>query len=93
MLLFLSGQVNRWAWLHKNLKCNHIAVRLNQTSYLKVAYSAPIAHKRQRGQPKKTVGCFARQPNELEFGIELPSSDEDRDTPFGHLAMQPSEAV
>ncbi len=89
MLLFLSGQVNRWAWLHKNLKCNHIAVRLNQTSYLKVAYSAPIAHKRRRGQPKKNVGCLARQPNELQFavGIELPSSDEDEDTPFSQLAI------
>jgi len=47
------------------------------------------------GQPKKTVGCLARQPNELQFavGIELPSSDEDEDTPFSQLAMQSSEVV
>jgi len=72
-----------------------LAVRLNKTSYLKVAYSAPIAHKRRRGQPKKTVGCLARQPNELQFavGIELPSSDEDEDTPFSQLAMQSSGVV
>ena len=74
------------AWWHKHLKCNHIitlAVRLNKASYIKVAYSAPIAHKRRRGQPKKTVGCLARQPDEFQcpVGIELPPSDEDEVEP------------
>ncbi len=71
-------------WWHKYLKCNHIitlAVRLKKASYIAVAFSAPITHKRRKGRPALTVSSLARQPNELQddVGIEMPQSDEEGD--------------
>jgi len=70
------------AWWHKHLKCNHVitlAVRLKKASYIEVAYSAPITSKRRKGRPALTVGCLARQPDELQgvAGIDLPSEDDE----------------
>jgi hypothetical protein len=72
------------AWWHKYLKSNHVitlAVRLKNASYIQIAYSAPIAYKRRRGRPVLTVGCLARQPNELQGadGVDLPPSSDDDD--------------
>jgi len=57
-----------------------------KASYIQIAYSAPIASKRRKGRPVLTVGCLARQPNELQgaVGVDLPpsSSNDDDDEPL-----------
>jgi len=72
------------AWWHKYLQSNHVitlAVQLKNASYIQITYSAPIASKRRRGRPVLTVGCLARQPNELQGadGVDLPPSSDDDD--------------
>ena len=54
---------------HKNLICSHIialACRLKLTSYLDVAYSAPLSAKRRCGRPKQTTSCLNTQPSDLQ---------------------------
>ncbi len=64
---------------HKELKCRHIIVlasHLEVDSYVDVAYSTPITHKRKVGRAK-TTKCLQRQGNELQPELDEPYSDEE----------------
>jgi len=63
---------------HKELKCRPIIVlacRLEVASYVEVAYSTPITHKRKVGRPAKNTNCLQRQGNELQPEPEEPYSN------------------
>jgi len=61
-----------------------LACRLKLSSYIAVAFSAPLNAKRRVGRSKKTATCLRRQPTDLQEGyqlVELCSDDDEPDEP------------
>ena len=91
-----NSECNCKNWL-KFYKCDHVislSARLKLCSFVSVAYSIPICHKRKPEKPTKTVGALLRQPNEIqaEAGVdEDPSSAQEQILVQEQLPVVPKE--